>query len=785
MKFLHRYGWRFSNVLIIFLFISALPSLAADKLDHVTQSDFAPGSFFQTVLGGTEENPEIGLGSYTFFSWNFDDDDIEGWTYDFNESGSIAEESPSGQIHLLAQFGSLPSGSWAYAERSDAAIPDVCSIEFLICFDAIDSSGVADPLVEQPTGASCRLDILRNDLGFRMDIFRDRMASFHREGTTGADYPVNAYVDVTTNLGQWYTIRLDCDFTEPGLPVQVYQDDVWVGELYADTRNTVVEAKIRPLAYSRVSDSGTAECHVDRVRVGFIDTALYSTGTYTSEMLDLNAGSFSTFTWGEVPSSPYLWESWTKYAGNPITGPGSLPENMLVNIEDPLQRPLQYDGRYWLCYSSGGPGQSICLAYTTDPELFNWTDYESNPVISYEAGEDYVFSPNIFLLGDVYYMVFDVQLSADHHQRIAYATAPAPTGPWTRGSIILDLGAPGEWDDLRVTEPFVVKDGDTYFMYYMGDHGCSGCAEQIGLATTPDSLFPLGPEPGGLWTKHGLVLPHDPDPEGWDRGLTADPSVIKLGHTFFMRYTGSYANEHWELGCAWATNPYGPWHRPDSPEIYRGPPGSWDDDKLVRGAIHYHNGKWYSPYTGSSESGNWLNYQGGMATANIRYVGSALLVETRTSANGSVWSKWLALSNGGLVQSPPGRYFQYRVSFSLNEHDTAPTLTSAHLGYTSGTTTGSEEIPLVVRMHRPYPNPFNPQTVIGFTLDRRMPVNLTVYDVMGASVSCIADRIFDAGHHEVAWDGRNSEGRAVSSGVYFLRMEANDYSAVRRAVLLR
>jgi flagellar hook assembly protein FlgD len=57
--------------------------------------------------------------------------------------------------------------------------------------------------------------------------------------------------------------------------------------------------------------------------------------------------------------------------------------------------------------------------------------------------------------------------------------------------------------------------------------------------------------------------------------------------------------------------------------------------------------------------------------------------------------------------------------------------------------------------------------------------------VMGASVSCIADRIFDAGHHEVAWDGRNSEGRAVSSGVYFLRMEANDYSAVRRAVLLR
>ena len=82
--------------LAVLLCVMPAATAEADELNHLTQSDFAPGSFFQTVLGGTEENPEISLGSYTFLSWNFDDDDIEGWTYDFNESGNIAEESPWG-----------------------------------------------------------------------------------------------------------------------------------------------------------------------------------------------------------------------------------------------------------------------------------------------------------------------------------------------------------------------------------------------------------------------------------------------------------------------------------------------------------------------------------------------------------------------------------------------------------------------------------------------------------------------------------------------------------------
>jgi len=201
---------------------------SADVLNHDTQTEFAPGLFFQTVLEGTEGSPEIRLDSYTVFDWFFDDDDISGWSYNKTGSNTTAEENPAGQIHLQAQYSG--SESYAYSYRTDVSIPDQFSIEYLIYIDAMDAYGPSDPFAEQPTGACCRLDIMRPDVGFRMDIFSDRMISFYREGTTGANYPTIAYFDITTNTGQWYTIRFDIDFTDPDLAVQVYRDGGWIGE---------------------------------------------------------------------------------------------------------------------------------------------------------------------------------------------------------------------------------------------------------------------------------------------------------------------------------------------------------------------------------------------------------------------------------------------------------------------------------------------------------------------------------------------------------------------------
>jgi hypothetical protein len=83
------------------------------------------------------------------------------------------------------------------------------------------------------------------------------------------------------------------------------------------------------------------------------------------------------------------------------------------------------------------------------------------------------------------------------------------------------------------------------------------------------------------------------------------------------------------------------------------------------------------------------------------------------------------------------------------------------------------------------PNPFNPGTLVRYSLKRKSPVSVRVYDVRGSLVRTLIDGVRPAGMHEVMWNGRNGEGRAVSSGVYFLRMETPDYRFTRKAILLK
>ncbi len=84
-----------------------------------------------------------------------------------------------------------------------------------------------------------------------------------------------------------------------------------------------------------------------------------------------------------------------------------------------------------------------------------------------------------------------------------------------------------------------------------------------------------------------------------------------------------------------------------------------------------------------------------------------------------------------------------------------------------------------------YPNPFNPSTQIGFSLDQRMPVTLTVYDVLGRQVVKLVDGVKDAGRHVVTWNGMDTHGRAVASGTYFYRLEGDGKQLVQKMILVK
>ncbi len=90
------------------------------------------------------------------------------------------------------------------------------------------------------------------------------------------------------------------------------------------------------------------------------------------------------------------------------------------------------------------------------------------------------------------------------------------------------------------------------------------------------------------------------------------------------------------------------------------------------------------------------------------------------------------------------------------------------------------------RLLQNYPNPFNPVTTIAFSLEERSHVGIRIYEVSGRLVRTLLNETRDAGmHRDVKWKGLNEAGEPVSSGVYFCRLVAGDFSDMKKIVLLR
>lgn len=84
-----------------------------------------------------------------------------------------------------------------------------------------------------------------------------------------------------------------------------------------------------------------------------------------------------------------------------------------------------------------------------------------------------------------------------------------------------------------------------------------------------------------------------------------------------------------------------------------------------------------------------------------------------------------------------------------------------------------------------YPNPFNPSTQVVFELPKSSQVILEVFDALGRSVCQIMNQSLDEGRHTATWDGRANSGLSVSSGRYFIRMQAGTFSKTIMVLLLK
>ncbi|MBD3386234.1 T9SS type A sorting domain-containing protein [candidate division KSB1 bacterium] len=102
---------------------------------------------------------------------------------------------------------------------------------------------------------------------------------------------------------------------------------------------------------------------------------------------------------------------------------------------------------------------------------------------------------------------------------------------------------------------------------------------------------------------------------------------------------------------------------------------------------------------------------------------------------------------------------------------------------------GEIESPDEFQLLQNYPNPFNATTTISFNVpalnDGQVEIRLQVFDLQGRIINTLARGVYPSGMHQVEWNGATSQGLLAASGMYFIRLEAGDYSDTKRMIMLK
>ena len=101
-------------------------------------------------------------------------------------------------------------------------------------------------------------------------------------------------------------------------------------------------------------------------------------------------------------------------------------------------------------------------------------------------------------------------------------------------------------------------------------------------------------------------------------------------------------------------------------------------------------------------------------------------------------------------------------------------------------------LPKVFTLRQNFPNPFKGKTTIQYQLPEDSQVILKIYNLAGQQVKTLIDETQSAGYYKIDWDGKDSNGNMISSGIYFYRFIAQDpngrnqrFLATRKIIFLK
>lgn len=97
----------------------------------------------------------------------------------------------------------------------------------------------------------------------------------------------------------------------------------------------------------------------------------------------------------------------------------------------------------------------------------------------------------------------------------------------------------------------------------------------------------------------------------------------------------------------------------------------------------------------------------------------------------------------------------------------------------------SGELPENYFLSHNYPNPFNPETNIKFTLPRTSHVKLELYNILGVKVKTLVNEKLSAGENIISWDGTDNNNKRVTSGIYLYRLSTDNFTETKKMLLLK
>jgi len=196
-------------------------------------------------------------------------------------------------------------------------------------------------------------------------------------------------------------------------------------------------------------------------------------------------------------------------------------------------------GTYYNLYS-GYDGRTWHTGLATSSDGVHWDKFAGNPVVSPQSGtwEGNYIAANGSVLYDGTEFLYWYEAGGPFHIGLARS---ADAKSWRREpQPVFDSGPEGAWDESGVADPFVLRCGTTFYMYYLGQN--RNRVQRLGVARSPDGVH---------WQKFMANPVLGPGPPGaFDERGTGEPAVFRAGSEFYMIYTGRSSAEERRLGAA-------------------------------------------------------------------------------------------------------------------------------------------------------------------------------------------------------------------------------------------